>query len=489
MVTPSYEEAAKLAEQYGRIPLSMEIYADMETPVRLLYRLAAKNSHCFLLESADGGEKWGRYSFLGFDPILTVTVEKGKTKFVSADGTSETLDGDPYACIRDKLAPFKAPVLPGMPRFTGGAVGYFAYDMVRYAEDLPDNNPDDTHCPDCSLMVAEKLIAYDNVKQKIILIVNADTQGDFKANYEKAVKELEAIHRRLREQAAPVASKPQRAKPQWESNMTQEAFMEMVEKGKVHIRDGDIFQVVLSQRFSAKIEGGLFDLYRVLRVNNPSPYLYYLKLGDVEVAGASPETLVRLENGLLENCPIAGSRPRGKTQAEDLALEKELLEDAKELSEHNMLVDLGRNDIGRVSSFGSVKVVEHAKVMRYSQIMHITSLVSGKLRDDLDAFEALRSILPAGTLSGAPKVKAMELIDKYENRRRGLYGGAVGYVGFDGNMDTCIAIRTAIAKDGVTYVQSGAGIVADSVPATEYQESLNKAKAVLLAAEKAGEIQ
>lgn len=488
MVTPSYEEAAKQAGQYGRIPLSMEIYADMETPVRLLYRLAAKHDHCFLLESADGGEKWGRYSFLGFDPILTVTVEKGKTTFVSADGASETLDGDPYANIREKMAPFKAPVLPGLPRFTGGAVGYFAYDMVRYAEDLPDQNPDDAHCPDCSLMVAEKLIAYDNVKQKIILIVNVDTQGDFKANYEKAVAELEAIHQRLREPSAPVPSQPH-AKPQWKSNMTKAAFMEMVEKAKVNIRDGDIFQVVLSQRFSAKMDGSLFDLYRVLRVSNPSPYLYYLKLGDVEVAGASPETLVRLENGVLETCPIAGSRPRGKTQEEDLALEKELMEDAKELSEHNMLVDLGRNDIGRVSSFGSVKVVEHAKVMRYSQIMHITSLVSGKLRDDLDAFEALRSILPAGTLSGAPKVRAMELIDQYENRRRGLYGGAVGYVGFDGNMDACIAIRTAIAKDGVAYVQSGAGIVADSVPETEYQESLNKAKAVLLAAERAGEIQ
>ncbi|ADU26860.1 anthranilate synthase component I [Ethanoligenens harbinense] len=488
MVTPSYEEAAKLAGGYGRIPLSMEIYADMETPVRLLARLAARGSHYFLLESADGGEKWGRYSFLGFDPILTVTVEKGKTTFVSADGLSETLDGDPYARIREKLAPFKAPVLPGLPRFTGGAVGYFAYDMVRYAEDLPDENPDDMHCPDCSLMVAEKLIAYDNVKQKIILIVNVDTRGDFKANYEKAAAEIEAIHQRIRTQSAPEPAYGH-TKPQWESNMTKEAFMDMVEKAKVHIRDGDIFQVVLSQRFSARIDGGLFDLYRVLRVSNPSPYLYYLKLGDVEVAGASPETLVRLENGLLETCPIAGSRPRGKTLEEDAALEKELLADAKELSEHNMLVDLGRNDIGRVSSFGSVNVAEHAKVMRYSQIMHITSLVTGRLRADLDAFEALRSILPAGTLSGAPKVKAMELIDKYENRRRGLYGGAVGYVGFDGNMDACIAIRTAIAKGGMAYVQSGAGIVADSVPETEYQESLNKARAVLLAAERAGEIQ
>lgn len=488
MVTPSYEEAAKLAGQYGRIPLSMEIYADMETPVRLLSRLAAKNSHCFLLESADGGEKWGRYSFLGFDPILTVTVEKGKTTFVSADGAKETLDGDPYANIREKLKPFKAPVLPGLPRFAGGAIGYFAYDMVRYAEELPDNNPDDNHYPDCSLMVAEKLIAYDNVKQKIILIVNVDTQGDFKAHYEQGLRDLEDIHARLREPSEPAPSKPH-AKLQWESNMTKAAFMEMVEKAKVNIRNGDIFQAVLSQRFSAKLDTDLFDLYRVLRVSNPSPYLYYLKLGDVEVAGASPETLVRLENGLLETCPIAGSRPRGKTPEEDQTLEAELLEDAKELSEHNMLVDLGRNDIGRVSTFGSVHVVEHAKVVRYSQIMHITSLVNGQLRDDLDAFEALRSILPAGTLSGAPKVRAMELIDQYESLRRGLYGGAVGYVGFDGNMDVCIAIRTAIAKGGRVFVQSGAGIVADSVPETEYQESLNKAKAVLLAAERAGEVQ
>lgn len=488
MVTPGFEEADALREGYGRIPLSMEIYADTETPVRLLQKLAARSTHCFLLESNDGGEKWGRYSFLGFDPLLTITVSKGKTTFRAAGGAETTEEGDPYVRIRERLRPFRAPVLPGLPRFAGGAVGFFSYDMVRYAEELPDENPADAACPDCSLMVAEKLIAYDNVRQKIVIIVNAETAGDFRANYDRACAQIEEIHALIRAESAAVPS-ASRPKPEWESNMTQAGFMDMVEQAKAHIRDGDIFQVVLSQRFSAQMEGGLLDLYRVLRLSNPSPYLYYLKLGDAEVAGASPETLVRLENGVLESCPIAGSRPRGKTPEEDAALEKELLADAKELSEHNMLVDLGRNDIGRVSVFGSVQVAEHAKVVRYSQIMHITSLVTGRLRDDLDAYDALRAILPAGTLSGAPKVKAMELIDRYENRRRGLYGGAVGYVGFDGNMDVCIAIRTAFYKKGVAYVQSGAGIVADSVPATEYQESLNKARAVLLAAERAGEIQ
>ncbi len=488
MITPTYEEAAKLAGRYGRIPLAMEVYADMETPVHLLARLALKNSHCFLLESADGGEKWGRYSFLGFDPTLTVTVEKGKTTFKTADGRTEVRTGDPYALIRKKMEPLRSPVFPDMPRFMGGAIGYFSYDMVRYAEDLPDENLDDAHCPDCSLMVVDKLIAYDNVKQKIIIIVNADTSGDFRANYDKAAAEIEDIHRRLRDPGPPLAA-PEVRRPEWKSNMTKPEFEHMVESAKQHIRDGDIFQVVLSQRFEAKMPDGLFDLYRVLRVTNPSPYLYYLKLGDVEVAGASPETLVRLENGVLENCPIAGSRPRGKTKEADLALEKDLVSDAKELSEHNMLVDLGRNDLGRVSAFGSVKVVEHAKVARYSQIMHLTSLVTSRLREDCDAYDALKAILPAGTLSGAPKVMAMKLIDRYENRRRGLYGGAVGYIGFDGNMDVCIAIRTAIEKDGTAYVQSGAGIVADSVPENEYQESLNKAKAVLLAAERTGEIQ
>ncbi|HCB99883.1 MAG TPA: anthranilate synthase component I [Ruminococcaceae bacterium] len=488
MVTPSYEEAIKLAGKYGCIPLSMEIYADMETPVHLMYRLAAKHDNCFLLESVEGGKKWGRYSFLGFDPLFVITVKDGKTTFDSGEGKSETVTGDPYEQIRKKLAPFRSPILSGLPRFTGGAVGYFSYDMVRYAEDLPDHNLDDVHCPDCSLMVSKKLIVYDNVKQKIIIIVNASTQGDFKASYEEAVQEIKAIHQMIRAESAPVVSTPHET-PEWESNMTKQEFMDMVVKAKENIRNGDIFQVVLSQRFSTKIEGSLFDLYRVLRATNPSPYLYYLKIAGAEVAGASPETLVRLENGLLENCPIAGSRPRGKTPEEDVALEKELLADAKELSEHNMLVDLGRNDLGRVSEFGSVKVVEHGKVVRYSQIMHITSLVTAQIRKDLDAYDALRAILPAGTLSGAPKVRAMELIDQYENRRRGLYGGAVGYLGFDGNMDVCIAIRTVFAKDGKAYVQSGAGIVADSVPETEYQESINKAKAALLASEKEGEIE
>lgn len=492
---PSFEEAAALAGRAARIPVSAELPADTVTAVGLLSRLR-RNRDCFLLESVEGGEKWGRYTFLGFGPADVLSIRGGRVA-VTRPGAAqpELLPGTALEALRSVLRPGAgssdagAPRFPYLPRFTGGLVGYFGYDFIRCFEDLPDENPDDGGFPDCLLLLAENLLVYDNMRQKLILIANMRTAGDAAENYRKACGALEEMAKAVAEaESAPApvsgvsgASGPA-ARPAWKSNMTRGEFESMVEKAKRHIVDGDIFQVVLSQRFEAPYPGDLFEAYRVLRRENPSPYLYYLRLGGAEVAGASPETLLRLEGGRLETCPIAGSRPRGKTPEEDEALARELFADEKELSEHNMLVDLARNDIGRVSAFGSVRVRDYHKLAKYSQIMHITSLVEGRLAEGRDAFDALASVLPAGTLSGAPKIMAMTLIDRFENRRRGPYGGAVGYIGFDGNLDVCITIRTIVKNHGVAYVQAGAGIVADSQPAREYEESCSKAKAVLLAA-------
>ena len=485
---PTLAQARELGRDYRRVPVTLEIAADMETPVRLLKKLKKGSGSCFLLESMEGGEKWGRYSFIGCDPVCTVTAAHGRTVVSVPGRADDEREGDPFEAVRELLAERKAPALPWLPRFAGGAVGFFGYDMVRYAEKLPDTLPNEGDYPDMRLLIVDRLVAYDNVRQKLMIIVSMPTAGDMEENYRRAVEEIEAVRAHIRRDDLP--EEPVRAvkKPEWRSNFTQGQFEEIVRKAKENIRNGDVFQVVLSRRFTAELEADLFDGFRVLRIANPAPYMYYLKLGDVEIAGASPETLVRLENGRLETCPIAGSRPRGRTEEEDRALEQELLSDEKERAEHNMLVDLGRNDIGRVSRIGSVQVKNYAQVARYSHIMHLTTLVTGELGSGRDAFDALRSLLPAGTLSGAPKVRAMELIEQYENRRRGPYGGAVGYIGFDGNMDVCIAIRTIAKKNGVVFVQAGAGIVADSVPEREYIESENKAKAVLLAAEQAGNI-
>ena len=488
MFKPSLEEAKTYSADYARVPVTLEIMADTDTTIGLLARLERRADCCFLLESMEGGEKWGRYSFLGFGPATTVTARGGVATIVEKDGSSSISD-DPIGALRRQLCG-GAPRIVGLPRFTGGLVGYFGYDIVRYFEDIPDENPDDAGFPDFCVMVADRLIVYDNRMQKLILIVNMQTQGDVEQNYQMACDALSEMMRIVREtgEAACPIRQAAKQKPEWKSNLTKEEFEEMVERTKAHIVDGDIFQVVLSQRFEAKMEGSLLDTYRVLRTANPSPYMYYLRFGSLEIAGASPETLLRLEQGTLETLPIAGSRPRGQTPEQDAVLEQELLADEKELSEHNMLVDLARNDLGRVSEFGSVKVSDYKNVARYSQIMHLTTLVSSRLSQGQDAVSALGSVLPAGTLSGAPKVMAMKLIDRYENRRRGPYGGAVGYLGFDGNMDVCITIRTIVKNGDMAYVQSGAGIVADSVPETEYYESCNKAKAVLLAAEKSVEI-
>jgi anthranilate synthase component 1 len=483
------EVAISFSEKYSRIPVSLEIFADTDTTISLLERLEKRGDCCFLLESVEGGQKWGRYSFLGFGPATTASARGGKITVTQPDGTvSES--GDPIGTLRGLLTG-GAPYIDYLPRFTGGAVGYFGYDCIRYFEDIPDENLDDGGFPDFCVMIADKLIVYDNMGQKLILIANMSTKGNAELNYKKAcdsLTEMYEIVRRAKDTSISGKKNADNVKPQWKSNFTKQEFEDIVTKAKENIVDGDIFQVVLSQRFEAKMAGSLFDTYRVLRSTNPSPYMYYLKFGDIEIAGTSPETLLRLERGRLETCPIAGSRPRGKTEQEDEAFGRELLLDEKELSEHNMLVDLARNDLGRVSSIGSVKLKDYKSLVRYSQIMHLTSLVESQLSSGSDALDALGSVLPAGTLSGAPKVMAMKLIDKYENRRRGPYGGAVGYLGFDGNMDVCITIRTIVKNGDTAYVQAGAGIVADSVPENEYYESCNKAKAVLLAAEKAGDI-
>ncbi|MEL4105225.1 anthranilate synthase component I [Oscillospiraceae bacterium WX1] len=483
MIKPSCETIEALSKTYNIIPVSREIYADVTTPIVLLRKLAAKSRRYYLLESVEGGEKWARYSFLGYDPILratckdgVVTIEGSETKTVQTD--------QPLYVLRELLSQYHAPRLDDLPPFTGGFVGYFAYAMIGYAEPVLKLQKGDGY--DFDLMLFDKVIAYDHLKQKIILIVNITTDR-LMENYGRAVAELEAMARLVTETVTQ-AEERQTTAPEFTCNMTQDAYCAIVEKAKKYIIDGDIFQAVLSRRFETPYEGSLLNAYRVLRTTNPSPYMVFMHFDDLEIMSASPETLVRLYNGRLSTFPVAGSRPRGATDAEDKALEEELLADEKELSEHNMLVDLARNDLGRISKISSVRVMDYMLIHRYSKIMHITSRVESDIRDDCDALNAIEAILPAGTLSGAPKIRACEIIEALEHSPRGIYGGALGYIDFTGNMDTCIAIRMAVKKNGRVAVQAGGGIVADSVPEREYEESGNKAKAVMNAIINAGEV-
>jgi anthranilate synthase component I len=480
---PDRETARRLASGVDLVPVAIEMFADMETPVSVFKRFEATSRFCFLLDSVEGGEKWARYSFIGRDPVLRIRSEGGVTTLEHRDGRTETIsDVGPVAAVRRTLERFRAAHVPGLPRLSGGAVGYFGYDLVRYVEHLPDAPPDDLGLPECEFLVVDEMIVFDLLRQKLVLVVHLPTTGDFDAAYDGAAARLERLRDALLDRPTVFRPRtgdaPEKAAPP-RSNLTKERFCEMVETAKEHIRAGDIFQVVLSQRFTTKAPAEPFDVYRVLRVSNPSPYMFYLKSDGYRIAGASPEMLVRCVDGVVETCPIAGTRRRGATPEEDAALEAELLADEKELSEHRMLVDLGRNDIGRVAEFGSVEVSESMKVMRYSHVMHITSNVKGRLRQGLTAFDALEAVLPAGTLSGAPKVRAMQIIDALEPTRRGIYGGAIGYISFDGNLDSCITIRTVVFKDGTAYVQAGAGIVADSVPEREYEETVAKAAAMV----------
>jgi anthranilate synthase component 1 len=484
MIVPSCKEIEAYAKEYSIVPICKEIYADVITPISLLRKIAQISQRYYLLESVEGGEKWARYSFLGFDPTLHVTCKNGE--ITMDDGQIHKIySKKPYDVLRELLQKYEAPRLQNMPPFTGGLVGYFSYGMIGYAE--PSLKLQDSEFYDFDLMLFDKVIAYDHLRQKISIVVNMKTD-QMMENYGKAVSTIEKLTQFILEPAV-ILKKQTKCRPIFSCNVTREAYCSMVEKTKEYIVNGDIFQAVIARKIEAEYKEDLLGAYRVLRTTNPSPYMVYLQRDDISLISTSPETLVRLQDGKLFTFPIAGSRPRGNDKAEDDGLEKELLADEKELSEHNMLVDLGRNDIGKVAEYDSVHVTDYMKVQRFSKIMHITSEVEGNLKKGKDAFDALEAILPAGTLSGAPKIRACQIIEELENSPRGIYGGAIGYIDFTGNMDTCIAIRMAVKKDEKVTVQAGGGIVADSIPQKEYEESENKAKAVIEALVNAGEVE
>lgn len=479
-LTPDEVKQIASTSDYDIIPICTELLSDIKTPVQVLRSLMKVSEHCYMLESVEDNERWGRYSFLGFEPKFIITCSDGKMRV----GDKEFQTDNPDKHIRDVLSKYKSPVIEGMPTFTGGLVGYFSYDYLKYSEPTLRLDAKDTEgFKDVDLMLFDKVIAFDNLKSKIILIANVSTQN-IDAGYEWAVEELRRMEELVRH-GEPKKDIGGHMTSEIKPLFSKEEYCGMVEKAKHHIYEGDIFQIVLSNRLEAEYEGSLLNTYRVLRTLNPSPYMFYFSGTDMEVAGASPETLVKLENGVLHTFPLAGTRPRGKTAEEDAQLEKELLADPKELAEHNMLVDLGRNDLGKISRFGTVEVEKYHCIEKYSHVMHIGSTVRGQIREDKDALDAVDAVLPAGTLSGAPKLRACQIINDLENNKRGIYGGAIGYIDFTGNLDTCIAIRIAYKKNGRVFVRSGAGIVADSVPEKEYQECINKAAAVVKALEEA----
>lgn len=483
MIRPDCETIQELAKAYSTIPVCKEIFADIITPITLLRKLAALSDRYFLLESIEGGEKWARYSFLGFDPIMRLVCKDGAVTITEGSSARTVQTQKPLDVVREVMSAYHAPSLPDMPPFTGGLVGYFGYAMIGYAEPVLNIKSSGN---DFDLMLFDKVIAYDHLKQKICIVVNMKADRVME-NYGKAVSEIERIVRIICDKQ-PLPRLRTEAQPQFTCNISQEDYCKVVERTKEYIIDGDIFQAVISRRFESPYNGSLINAYRVLRTTNPSPYMVYMHLGELEIMSTSPETLVRLHKGRLATFPVAGSRPRGTTDEDDIALETELLADEKELSEHNMLVDLARNDLGRISSIGSVEVMDYMMIHRYSRIMHIASRVESDIKPGCDALDAVEAILPAGTLSGAPKIRACEIIEELENGPRGIYGGALGYIDFSGNLDTCIAIRMAVKENGFVSVQAGGGIVADSVPEMEYEESGNKAKAVMDAILRASEV-
>jgi anthranilate synthase component 1 len=504
MIYPDLNQARIISEGYDLVPIAMELMADMMTPIQLFQALKTGASYCFLLESVENGEKWGRYSFIGTHPKDELILKRGRMKINDKAVMSEGETLDPFKIIEDFLSTRRCPKLLNLPPLTGGLVGYFGYDAARYVENTLGEGPENVlETPDIHLNYYEEVIAFDHLKHKVILTTHVKTEGDFESQYHEGIKRLEARSEALFEQICNSAklevgaNTPMRMKtPDLSagatsgilSNTTKEAFMEKVVKAKQHLYDGDAFQIVLSQRFEALNPPPAFDVYRMLRVANPSPYMFYFKFPGYEIAGASPERMVSVTDGRIMTKPIAGTIRRGVDEEEDKRFEAQLLNDPKERAEHLMLVDLGRNDVGRVAEFGSVEVTTLMKVERYSKVMHLVSEVEGDLKSGLNCVDALKSVLPAGTLSGAPKVRAMEIIDSLETDRRGLYGGTAGYLALNGDMDTCIAIRTALFKGGKAYIQAGAGIVADSVPEREYDETIGKAGAVLNALMEAGRL-
>jgi anthranilate synthase component I len=509
LVQPGRKEFLALAKKHTLVPVYRTLTADLETPVSAFLRAAWPERECFLLESVEGGEQVGRYTFIGLNPYKRI-VARGREIAITEGKRTTRIDGDIFNVLRDALGGHTPARLPGMPPFTAGAVGFFAYDAVRQIERLPVSSKDELGVPDACLLFFDEVLAFDHVRKQIWLMVTADLTLDAPGEaYDQAVQRLGKLEKRLARSLPRLPRVNDRGKLKIEYRTRKKDFLASVERTKEYISAGDVFQTVLSQRFDMEPGTDTFQVYRALRTVNPSPYMYFLRFtpdgdlhgstkptsstkrkraGAIELAGSSPELLVRVHQGKVEYRPIAGTRPRGANEAEDLALENEMMHDEKERAEHVMLVDLGRNDVGRVSEFGSVKVDRLMYVERYSHVMHIVSTIEGRLKPELTAVDALRACFPAGTLSGAPKVRAMEIIEELEPTRRGTYGGAVLYADFSGNLDSCIAIRSLLAKEGKGYVQAGAGIVADSVPEMEHSESLNKAQAVIRAIEQARNI-
>ncbi|MEK5644069.1 anthranilate synthase component I [Paenibacillus rhizosphaerae] len=487
MLNPSKEQVIALAGQYNLIPVVKRLLADMETPIRIFQRYAQREC-AFLLESVEGGSQWARYSFIGTDPFMMISGKKGEI-VLEQGGQKQLMKGKPVEELKALLRTYRSPKLDDLPPFTGGAIGFFGYDLLQYYEKLPAHQVDDLGMDDIRFMFCDTVIVFDHVKQQILLVGNVHVkEGDndeaIRKTYDEVDRRLEEIAGQLQEQG-PRENVNGRSIPvdidlgEIKSNMTKEQYMANVRQAQEYIRAGDIFQVVLSQRFHIETEVSPLHVYRVLRTLNPSPYMYYLKMHEEIIVGTSPEALVKVDGNRVSTRPIAGTRPRGADEAEDSRLAAELLADEKERAEHLMLVDLGRNDLGRVSAFGTVKCDSFMEIEKYSHVMHMVSNVSGTLRDDKDFFDAFLSCLPAGTVSGAPKLRAMEIIAEMEREARGAYAGAIGYLGFNANMDSCITIRTIIFRKGKAYVQAGAGIVWDSVPEKEYEETMNKAKALL----------
>ncbi len=494
MYYPTLEEFKEKAKTGNTIPVYRPILADMETPVSAFYKLMPDN-YAFLLESVEGGETVARYSFLGSQPSV-LFQSKGHQVTIEYLAKGEKVSKeyeDPLKALEEVMQNYHPVNVEGLPEFHGGAVGYMSYDMVRFVEELPDDTEDELQLPDCFFMIAETILIFDHVNHQIKVVANAHIDGDVSAAYANAIGKIDTLVAKLVSTSKVhlinninerSGSQPETV-PDPPSNFTKSAYEDVVRRAKEYIAAGDIIQVVTSQRFSRSVTVDSFDVYRTLRVVNPSPYMYYLKCNGFDIVGASPEMMVRVEDGVVQTVPIAGTRPRGKTVEEDRTLEQELLTDPKERAEHVMLVDLGRNDLGRVCEYHTVEVTDLMIIEKFSHVMHIVSHVIGKLRDNLSAFDVIRACLPAGTLSGAPKIRAMEIIDELEPTRRGPYGGAVGYFSFSGSADTAITIRTAVIKDGTAYVQAGGGVVADSVPENEYYETVSKAWAMLTAIEMA----
>ena len=489
MIFPDYPEFQRLARRGNVVPVCEVLRADLLTPVSAFLRLGrgAGASNAFLLESVEGGERLGRFSFLGCDPPEIIR-SGSRGSWLECRGRSRPYEGGLFEFLRRRLAGLRAVRLPGMPPLAGGAIGYLAYDAVRLAEKIPATHPDDVGLDDAVFMLFDGLVAFDHVRQAVWIIRQVFTagRGRLREKYDAATRSIRATRARLERPLPPERRRSDGAPVRLKSDFPRPRFLQAVRKAKRYIRAGDVFQVVLSQRFSARTSADPLDIYRALRVVNPSPYMYFLRLGDLAVVGSSPEMLVKVQGRDAYYRPIAGTRPRGGGEKEDQRLERELREDPKERAEHIMLVDLGRNDLGRVSEYGSVRVEDLMFVERYSHVMHLVSSLRGRLRPEVDCFDVLMACFPAGTLSGAPKVRAMEIIEELEPTRRGIYGGAVLYLDYSGNMDSCIAIRTLVQKKNTAYIQAGAGIVADSVPEREYVECVNKSRALVTALERAG---